>query len=541
MSIKVLTASQMRELDRLTSERVGVPSMVLMENAGRNVVRALAERFALARERVVILCGKGNNGGDGLVVARHLSMRGCSPRVVLLADPAALKDDALANYQILVQSGITPTVVPDAAAWKNFRTELFGATLLVDAILGTGLAGPVEGFLLDVIRDLNATFAAVPLVAVDMPSGLPSDGGEPCGESLRARCTVTFTAPKWSQVLAPNCDRVGELVVTPIGTPSALFQADPAIFLNLLEHDDLAPFVRRREGNTHKGDYGHVLVVGGSRGKSGAAALSAMGALAAGAGLVTAATAASVQPLVAGAMPTIMTEPLAETEAGTISLRSFDYGRFAGIAKEKTVIAVGPGLSTNPDTVEFVRRAVKEFPQIPLVLDADALNAFAGAADLLSGKGRKLVLTPHPGEMARLTGISTQQVQFNRVEIARNFAMQHHACLVLKGYRTLVAEPGGQVYVNPTGNPGMATAGTGDVLTGMIAGLLAQHAEAPVERVVAAAVYWHGAAGDCAAARRGELSMTAMDLLAALPSALRPPRAWWMRRSRGWKGHHRPC
>ena len=541
MSIKVLTASQMRELDRVTTERVGVPSIVLMENAGRNVVRALAERFALERERVVILCGKGNNGGDGFVVARHLSMRGHSPRVALLADPAALNGAALANYQVLAQSGITSAVVPDAAAWKNFRPELIGATLIVDAILGTGLAGPVEGFLLEVIRDLNANCANTPIVAVDMPSGLPSDSGEPCGESLRARHTVTFTAPKWSQVLAPNCDRVGELIVTPIGTPPALYNADPALFLNLLEHDDLAPFVRRREGNTHKGDYGHVLVVGGSRGKSGAAALSAMGALAAGAGLVTAATAASVQPLVAGAAPTLMTEPLAETEAGTISLRSFDYGRFAAIAKEKTVIAIGPGLSTNPDTVEFVRRVAQEFPQIPLVADADALNAFAEAAELLQGGGRKLILTPHPGEMARLTGLSTQQVQSSRVETARKFAMQHRVCLVLKGYRTLIAEPGGQVYVNPTGNPGMATAGTGDVLTGMIAGLLAQHPDAPVEKVVSAAVYWHGAAGDRAAARRGQLSMTAMDLLAALPNALRPPRAWWMRRSRGWKGHHWHC
>jgi NAD(P)H-hydrate epimerase len=381
----------------------------------------------------------------------------------------------------------------------------------------------VEGFLLEVIRDINAGFAHVPVVAVDMPSGLPSDTGEPLGESVRARLTVTFTAPKWSQVLPPNCERVGELVVTPIGTPASVLAADASVFLNLLGPEDLAPFTRPREADSHKGDYGHVLVVGGSRGKSGAAALSALGALGAGAGLVTVATAASAQTPVASAAPTLMTESLAETEAGTISLRAFEYGRFAAVAEGKSVLAIGPGITTNPDTVEFVRRVVREWTGSPMVIDADGLNAFAGAVDLLQeasqGGKRKLVLTPHPGEMARLTGLTTQQVLARRVELAREFAMQRRVHLVLKGYRTLIAEPGGQVYVNPTGNPGMATAGTGDVLTGMIAGLLAQHPDAPVESVVSAAVYWHGAAGDRAAARRGELSLTATDLLAALPGS----------------------
>jgi hydroxyethylthiazole kinase-like uncharacterized protein yjeF len=545
MSVKVLTASQMREVDRVSIEELRIPGMVLMENAGRSVVEALEQRFApLAGQRITVLCGKGNNGGDGFVVARHLymnaqargGMRGHTPGVVLLADPGSLQGDAKTNYEILLQSGITPAVARNADEWAKLRPEMFGATLLVDAILGTGLEGPVEGFLLEVIRDINSSFAQIPLVAVDIPSGLSSDSGELRGESLRARVTVTFTAPKWSQVLPPSCERVGELIVTPIGTPPSVYTNNPEIYLNLLGTVDLAPFVRPRGADSHKGDYGHVLVVGGSRGKSGAAALSAMGALGAGAGLVTAATAASVLPLVASFAPTIMTEPLPETDAGSISLAAFEYGRFAAVAKAKSVVAIGPGISTNPSTIEFVRRVIKDFPSLPIVIDADGLNAFAGATELLqglsSGKPRKLILTPHPGEMARLTGLSTEQIQAKRVEVAREFAMKHQVVLVLKGNRTLIAEPGGQVYLNPTGNPGMATAGTGDVLTGMIAGLIAQHPDAPVEKVVSAAVYWHGAAGDAAKVRRGELSMTATDLLRALPRALPGVR------HSHWQEHH---
>jgi NAD(P)H-hydrate epimerase len=227
-----------------------------------------------------------------------------------------------------------------------------------------------------------------------------------------------------------------------------------------------------------------------------------------------------VLPLVAGTAAVFMTEPLAENEAGAISCHAFDYGRFIGIVKGKSVVALGPGLATHPETVEFARRVVKEVTGVPLVVDADGLNAFVGASELLQGEGRKLILTPHPGEMARITGITINEIQSNRVDVARQFAVEHKAYVVLKGFRTLIAEPGGQVYVNPTGNPGMATGGTGDVLTGMIAGLLAQHPDAPVERVVAAAVYWHGAAGDVACGRRGELSLLATDLVAALPEAL---------------------
>jgi len=522
MATKILTAKQMQEIDRISSEKLGIPSLVLMENAGRNVFRLLEEKFPqLATERILMLCGKGNNGGDGFVVARQLLMRGYRPRVVLLAEAESLQGDARRNCEILLQSGLAPTIVPNQSDWFRTRAEFLTSSLIVDAILGTGLDRPLEGFYREVIVDLSRNFAAIPIVAVDVPSGIPSDTGEALGVSVRARYTVTFTAPKWCHVFPPNCERLGEWRVTPIGTPPYVYENDPTLFLNLLGAEDLAPFARQRARDSHKGDYGHVLVVGGSLGKSGAAALTALGALTAGAGLVTAAVPAGILPLVAGAAPTLMTEPLAENDAGAVSCRSFDYGRFAGIAANKSVLALGPGLSTHPEAVEFARRVVRESSQVPLVVDADGLNAFAGAAELLDGTGRKLILTPHPGEMARLTGLTTDQVQAKRVEVARQFSIEHKAYVVLKGNRTLIAEPGGQVYVNPTGNPGMATAGTGDVLTGMIAGLLAQHPEAPIERVVSAAVYWHGAAGDAALARRGELSLLATDLLAALPETLR--------------------
>jgi NAD(P)H-hydrate epimerase len=522
MATKILTAQQMREIDRHSTEKLGIPGMVLMENAGRSVAELIVEKFPqLDKDRITILCGKGNNGGDGFVVARHLLMRGHRPRVVLLAEPEDLRGDARKNCSILLQSGLAPTVVPNQSDWFRARSEFLTSSLLVDAILGTGLAGPVEGFYREVILDLTRNFAPIPVVAVDVPSGMPSDTGEALGPSLPARYTVTFTAPKWCHVFPPNCERVGEWSVAPIGTPPYVYENDASLFLNLLGREDLAPFARKRASGSHKGDYGHALIVGGSLGKSGAAALTALGALQAGAGLVTAAVPAGVLPLVASATPVLMTEHLPENDAGAVSCRSFDYGHFAAIASGKSVLAIGPGLSTHPETVEFTRRVVREWTNTPLVVDADGLNAFAGAAELLQGDGRKLILTPHPGEMARLTGLTTAEVQAKRVEVARQFSVEHKAYVVLKGFRTLIAEPGGQVYVNPTGNPGMATAGTGDVLTGMIAGLLAQHPDAPVERVVSAAVYWHGAAGDTAAARRGELSLLATDLLAALPEALR--------------------
>lgn len=520
MPTKILTAQQMREVDRSSIEQLGIAGVVLMENAGREVVEVMARVLPeLPSQRIGIICGKGNNGGDGFVVARHLLMRGLRPGVVLLADPTSLQGDARTNYELLLKWGLQPSVARNELEWAAARIELLSCTVLVDAVLGTGLDRPVDGFLAEVFSDLSTVLAHATVIAVDIPSGLPSDRAVDLWPSMRAHHTVTFTAPKPSQIFPPSCERMGKLHVVPIGTPPQAYEREGTISLNLLTVEDVAPFFAARRTDTHKGTFGHVLVTGGSRGKSGAAALAGLSALRGGAGLVTVAAPCSAQTEITAVSPALMTEPLAETESGCIDVSAAITGQFGKAATGKSVLAIGPGIGSEPEAVEFVRRAVRDTSPLPAVIDADGLNAFAGAAELLDGRGRTLVLTPHPGEMARLTGLSTSEVQLRRVEVAREFACKHNVCLVLKGARTLIAEPGGQVYVNPTGNPGMATAGAGDVLTGMIAALLAQHPSAPVEKVVSAAVYWHGLAGDVAGRERGELSLIATDLIDALAAA----------------------
>jgi NAD(P)H-hydrate epimerase len=489
--MKVLTAERMREVDRRTTE-MGIPGIVLMENAGHRVVEFLAERFApLAAQRIVVLCGKGNNGGDGLVVARQLHTR-FHPQalhVVLLAAPEELKGDAAANFRMLAACGC-PVV-------REIPSEARLATLVVDALLGTGINGPATGAMLEGIREINRGFPLAKVVAVDIPSGMPSDSGEPVGEFARADYTVTFTAPKVGQVLPPNCDRVGELVVGPIGSPPELYEdvwlalLDPGMFRALLE-------ARPRGG--HKGTFGHVLVVAGGPGKTGAAAMTGLGALRAGAGLVTVASAASAIPEIASHAPELMTAPLDELDR---------------LVEGKTAIAMGPGLGRGPDVEALVTRAVEQFEH-PIVLDADALGWQATEND---GLPHIRVLTPHPGEMSRLTGKTAAEIQSDRVGAARAFATDRRVTLVLKGQRTAIAFPDGRVWINPTGTPAMGTGGSGDVLTGMIAGFLAQFPGQP-DQAVAAAVYLHGLAGEIGARALGEKCLIATDILRYLPDAM---------------------
>ena len=522
--MKILTASQMQRIDRLTTDSCGIPSLLLMENAGLGVVELLEKRFSpLPKHRITILCGPGNNGGDGLVVARQLGVRGLKPLTLLLADPKRLKGDAEHNYRML--SGISgePRVVKDADGWAALKSELASTTLFIDAIFGTGLARALEGFYWEVVRDLEANYlgkGGVRWVAVDLPTGISSDKGELPGPCLRADYTVTFTAPKVAHVLPPACERMGEWEVKHIGTPSRLLAEDPELLLNLTTADLVTSLLSHRKPGAHKGNFGHVLLLAGSQGKTGAAALAARAALRVGAGLVTVATPGSALPVIASLAPEFMTEALPETKEGTVSLAALLYGRLDKMVEGKAVLAVGPGLTTVEDTSELVRRVVAKY-ECPMVLDADGLNAFAGCVETLSGKGRTRVLTPHPGEMARLKGVSSAEVQARRMELARELAGQNDLHVVLKGYRTLTAAPTGEVWVNPTGNPGMATGGTGDVLTGMVAGLLAQYPGQPVSRVVAAAVYLHGLAGDRAVERVGEEAFVASDLLDTIPDAFR--------------------
>jgi hydroxyethylthiazole kinase-like uncharacterized protein yjeF len=516
--MKILTAAQMQHIDRLTTEQCGVPSLTLMENAGHGVVDFLTERFApLSQHRIAILCGRGNNGGDGSVVARLLRNEGLSPHVVLLGNPASLKGDAAVNYDRLAALG-APQVVEDVVAWRRARPAIADSTLVIDAILGTGLSKPLEGFLLEVVRDLNTGFSQAHIVAVDLPTGISSDTGELIGECMKAEASVTFTAPKMGHVFPPACEYVGEWTVKPIGSPPDLLESDPDLYLNLTCQDDLAWLMRPRKLTAHKGNFGHVLVLAGSIGKTGAAALAAQAALRAGAGLVTVATPKSALPIIAGHAMEFMTEPLPETDIGTLSLRALDCGRMDELAEGKSVLAIGPGLGNVAETAEFVRLVVSRY-DVPMVLDADGLNAFAGRMDQFPGGGSVRVLTPHPGEMSRLTTETIREILARRIEAAREFATKYQVTLVLKGSRTLTASPDGRVAVNPTGNPGMAKGGSGDVLTGLVAGLFAQYPTLPVGQVVAAAVYLHGLAGDLAAHELGQASMVAGDLLRALPQA----------------------
>ena len=485
--MKVLTAAEMREVDRITIES-GIPGLVLMENAGHRVVEFLERRFApLGGQRIVVLCGKGNNGGDGMVIARqlHTRWRPAALHVVLLAAPETLQGDAAANLRMLAVCG--------CPVLREIPAEARNATLVIDALLGTGISGAARGDMLDAIGEINRGFPLAKVVAVDIPSGMPSDSGSSAGEIARADATVTFTAPKIAHAMPPNCDHVGELVVGAIGSPPELFAGAR---VELVQPEMFAALLAPRPRWGHKGTFGHVLIAGGSRGKSGAAAMSGLAALRAGAGLVTVASSAPGD--VAAHAPELMTEPL-------------DHG-LAALARGKTVVAAGPGLGHDGEAAE-VLAALATLEQ-PVVLDADALTA---APAFPAGAVR--VLTPHPGEMSRLTGRPTAEVQTDRIGIARAFAGAHGVTLVLKGQRTVIAFPDGRVWINPTGTPALGTGGSGDVLTGMIAGLLAQFPESPGE-AVAAAVYLHGLAAEIGVRSLGEKSLIATDVLRYLPAAL---------------------
>jgi len=492
--MKILTPEQLREVDRLSTEKYGIPNLILMENAGMRVAEVLEELFEnLDEYTIAILCGKGNNGGDGFVVARQLIQKGCFPFVFLFAPEDEVQGDAKTNLNILKALGYPPTVVVTEHDWNEEKLELLDADVIVDALLGTGARKPVEGLYRAVIESLAEDFPRTEIVAVDVPS-----------PGVQADVCVTFSALKPSLVLYPECEDAGDVILAEIGNPPELIESENHK-LHLIDPHELP--ARVPDGN--KGGYGKVLVIGGSRGKTGAAAMAGQAALRAGAGLVTVATAGSVLPIIAMSMPELMTEPLAETSEGTIANQSI-----LRLAKDKTVVAIGPGLTTNPETSAFIRRVGAEC-RAQMVIDADGLNALAGFEGDLGGA----VLTPHPGEMARLIETTIERVNANRVETASEFARGRNAYLVLKGYRTVVAAPDGSVYINPTGNPGMATGGTGDILTGMIAGILAQeHLGSFIERLCLA-VYLHGLAGDLAAEEIGEESLVATDILRFLPQS----------------------
>lgn len=512
--MKILTSSQMKEIDRKAIAELGIPGTVLMENAGIQVVEVLARIVdELGEADVVVVAGKGNNGGDGFVVARHLHNMGLRPSVLLLASKGEVRGDAGVNLGIALNMGIPVAEILSPEDWKRYRKALSRADLIVDALFGTGLTKPAEGLFARVIEDINA--APGLKAAVDIPSGLSSDTANIIGPAVRADLTVTLAAPKIAHVLPPAEDYVGRLFVAPIGIPPALFD-DPGLKVELVERGDVLPLFAVREPDTHKGTYGHVLVVAGSRGKTGAASLAAKAALRMGAGLVTVATPASCLPMIARSMDELMTEPLAETPEGTIGGKALS--RVLELLKGKDALLLGPGISTHPETVKFVLGLLPRV-RVPMVIDADALNIVASKLGVLAALRAPTVLTPHPGEFARLTGLTTEAIFEDRLGVATSFAASHKVYLVLKGHRTFVACPDGCVHVNSTGNPGMATGGSGDVLGGMIASQLAQ--ERDVEAATVSAVYAHGLAGDMGAEALGEKALTAGDIIRFLPKALK--------------------
>jgi NAD(P)H-hydrate epimerase len=527
--MKILTAQQMREMDRLTVERCGIPYPTLMETAGSRVVEAIIEHYGpVSGKSFAVFCGKGNNGGDGAVIARLLWMNGAIVDALLFGEIEKTKGEARTNFEILrLLASTDPSTCGRGAL--SF-TQIAGADadllkasqFIIDALFGTGLTKPAEGIYARAIEAINEShrFLQTSVIAVDIPSGLSSDAAQPIGPHVEADLTVSFTAPKIGNVLPPACYANGKLVIASIGTPDALL-AESGAQLQLVAESLSAEWLRasRRAPDAHKGSVGDVLLIAGSRGKTGAAALSAETVLRAGAGLVTVATAQSAQALlVTQARTEVMTEPLAETGSGAIAHDALT--RAVELAQKRTVLAIGPGLSSADESTRSFVRAFVTQRNAPIVIDADGLNCLAPWPDELSGSAElPIIVTPHPGEMARLSGKTNAEVVADRISAARELATRHHVITILKGSRTLIAAPDGEVYVNPTGNAGMATAGSGDVLTGLVAGLLAQRPAEPLQAAIAA-VYLHGLAGDIAAGEIGMRSLMAGDISSRISAAI---------------------
>ena len=509
----IFTAEEMRRLDARAIAELGISGATLMENAGRGAAEAIRARLedlkARSGARVVIVCGKGGNGGDGFVVARWLRKWGARVEVLLAFPEDEIRGDAGEKLRELKRSGVRPWLVEDLEAAEE---TLARADVIVDALLGTGSRGAPEGRVARLIELINAS--GRPVVALDIPSGISADGDAPAGPAVRALLTLTFAGVKRGLVTGPGAALAGHIEVVPIGIPSEEVLRGVTTFL--LEVDDIEPHFPPRPRDAHKGSYGHLLVVAGSLGKTGAAALAATAALRAGVGLVTVATPASQQPVVAGLVLEAMTEPLPETGARTLALKAREV--VTELAAARDALALGPGIGLDEETGAATRALTAEVTK-PMAIDADGLSALAGHLDVLRSAPAARCLTPHPGEMARLLGGSVADVQRDRLETVRQFATRHRVHVVLKGAWSAIGDPDGRVFVNPTGNPGMASGGTGDVLTGILGAFLAR-GMAP-GAALQSAVYLHGLAGDIAAERVGEEALIAGDVIAALPEAFK--------------------
>jgi ADP-dependent NAD(P)H-hydrate dehydratase / NAD(P)H-hydrate epimerase len=509
----ILTASEMQEMDRETSQNFGLPGRVLMENAGRGIVQVLMETFPEALHGgVAVAAGRGNNGGDGFVAARYLSEYGIPVTVYLLSEASRLKGDANDNFNLLAPLNVTIRELPDMEAFSRFQNEMAGHAVWIDAILGTGLTSEVAGYFKSVIEFINGLNR--PVLAVDIPSGVHSDTGAICGTCIHAAGTVTFAFPKIGHCIHPGAAVCGTLHVIDIGIPSHI-AARVGPRQHLITTSAMKALWRPRPDDAHKGRTGHLLTIAGGTGKTGAAALCALSGLRSGAGLVTLAVPETLYPMAAAHAPEIMTAPVPDN--GTALFSEAGLAPLMALLDGKRVIALGPGIGTDPRTRELMNRLITQCP-IPMVIDADGINIIAENPEILLKRRADIILTPHPGEMARLVNTTPADIQSDRVGQARGFAEKYQVNLVLKGARTVIARPDGHVYINSTGNSGMASAGMGDVLTGVIAGFAAQGYEP--DEAARLGVYLHGDAADAVAREKGPMGYIAGDVMTALPGAM---------------------
>lgn len=509
--MKIVDSKTMRLLDETAIKRYGIPGVVLMENAGRNSAEIILKKYPLIN-KVSVFAGKGNNGGDGFVIARHLKNSGLDVTVYLLAQESDVKGDAKTNLDIWKKMDGEICAIKKMSDIKKHASKIKHSHLIVDAIFGTGLEKDVTGIHRSVIEFINSLNKKI--VSIDVPSGIDASTGRALGCCIKADTTITMALQKIGLITYPGADYAGDLEVVDIGMPKNIID-DADIKYETIDKDFINGILKKRPKNSHKGTFGHVLVIAGSIGKTGAAAMTSLGAMRVGAGLVTLGISESLNQMMEEKLTEVMTEPLPETKAKTLGAVSFE--KIKNIAKDKKAIAIGPGLTAADDVKKLVLKLIQEI-KMPLVIDADAVNVLKGNLDMLKKAKAPIILTPHPGEMAKLLGLSTKDVQADRINIASRFAIKNNVILVLKGARTVIAEPSGKVYINLTGNAGMATAGTGDVLTGMIAGFIAQGYSMIDSAKLG--VYLHGYAGDEAAKNIGEIGMMATDLLNILPNVL---------------------
>jgi len=524
--MKILSAMQMAEVDRFTTERYRIPSILLMENAGRSVAEEIEKACpGLDKKNIAVLCGRGNNGGDGFVVARYLTLHNAQPSILLFSEPGKLKGDALANYEIAQAMGISIQILSAPSEARSYLKKMAGPDIIVDALFGTGLSKPVGPDFRHIVEWINNNSPRSFVAAVDIPSGLMADSPEVIGPAVKAHMTVTFSALKLAHVSPPASDFAGRVVLASIGSPPALFE-NPDYRMNLVDQAQVRSILPDRARDSHKGSFGHVYVVAGSRGKSGAALMTGLAALRSGAGLVTLWLPRSLQKGVIGKFPELMTDLLPETEEGTSDRSGAE--RLVSLLQDMDSLVLGPGVTTHPSTKKLVWELVRRSP-VPVVLDADGINAFVPPAEpIRNEEDQPVILTPHPGEMARLIGKKISDVQKNRLGTARDFAVARRCYVVLKGFQTVIATPEGELYINNTGNPGMATGGTGDILSGIMGRFVAawkiQHArreKSDLADFICAAVHLHGLSGDLAAEKEGMESLIATDLLNFLPAAFK--------------------